>query len=132
MTRLLAQDTALGLFRGHRRITARAAQRAGELSLSAVTVFDIRLWLYNPRTPSHFVSEYLPFMQRFQVRDVTDRIASEAAGLTRFFPVPDRARHRVAALLAATALEHDLVLVTHDQAPFAAFPGLAFEDWTVP
>lgn len=132
MSHLLAPDVALRLFRGHHRVVAHAAGHAGAISLSAVTVFDLHVWVFNPRTPSRFASLYPGFIRQFQIREVTARIADEAAALTRFLAIARRARSLPHAVVAATALEHQLTLVTHDQAPFAAFPGLAFEDWTVP
>jgi predicted nucleic acid-binding protein len=132
MSRLLAADTALNLFRGHRHTTAHAAGFAGQLSLSALTVFDIELWVLNARTASRFTSLYLPFMTQFRVLDVTQRLMSAAARLTRHLPVANRPRYRVPAVLAATALEHKLILVTHDRTPYSTFAGLTFEDWSVP
>ena len=40
-------------------------------------------------------------------------------------PVPDL-------LIASVALAHDLTLVTHNTADFAAIPGLRLEDWLAP
>jgi tRNA(fMet)-specific endonuclease VapC len=35
-------------------------------------------------------------------------------------------------MIAAIALAHDLILVTHNTAEFSRVPGLAIEDWEVP
>ena len=35
-------------------------------------------------------------------------------------------------LIAATALEHGLTLVTHNVADYAGVPGLSIQDWLVP
>jgi len=35
-------------------------------------------------------------------------------------------------MLAATALVHDLTLVTHNTADFVNVPGLRLEDWLIP
>jgi tRNA(fMet)-specific endonuclease VapC len=35
-------------------------------------------------------------------------------------------------LIAATALVHDLTLVTHNQQDFANIPGLRLDDWLIP
>lgn len=132
MSRLLDFPTARKLLQGRRHVVAHAAAHVGQVSLCATTVFDFRVWILNPKTLPRFAVLAAPFLQRFQIRDLTQHIATEAAYLTRHFPAAKRSRMLVPAMLAATALAYNLILVTHDPTPYAQVPGLTLEDWAVP
>jgi tRNA(fMet)-specific endonuclease VapC len=53
--------------------------------------------------------------------------AIRAALLDQGKPTPD-----LDLLIAATALEHNLILVTHNVQDFANIPGLTVQDWLIP
>jgi tRNA(fMet)-specific endonuclease VapC len=132
MSYLLAQDACLRVLRRQRRTTARAQQEAGRLSISALSVFDLLVWIINPRTPSAIMSAYQTFLQQVTVRPIDAAIATRAITLGRYLASGTRVRWRVPLLIAATALELGLTLVTRQVAFYAAFPGLTVEDWSAP
>jgi predicted nucleic acid-binding protein len=59
---------------------------------------------------------------------IADRFGSlRAAQLDSGTPIP-----QLDLFIAATALEHQLIVVTHNTKHFASIPGLQFVDWLAP
>jgi predicted nucleic acid-binding protein len=63
---------------------------------------------------------------------VDDAIAHRAAGIGPRLRLQGRRLSLANLLVAATAVERGLTLVTHSAQTFAGIPGLVLEDWTVP
>jgi len=103
------------------------------LGVSAVTVHEVEYGLRANPAAERAVG---PAMRGFL--DVVRSLAFDGASATRAAMV--RAQLRAAGtpvgaydlLIAATALEHDLVLVTSNTREFARIPDLALEDWCLP
>ncbi len=130
MDYLLDDDTVISLIRGNRKVVARARQEAGHLRLSTLTTFDVEIWLTNSKTPTRYLPVFQQFMGRYAVRDVTDDIAHRAANFRQHIRPKNPTRYRVQLILAATAHELKLTLVTRDPTFYAAFPNLTVEDWS--
>jgi tRNA(fMet)-specific endonuclease VapC len=132
MTFLVDTDIASSFIRKNRLVRNRFRQHAGQVSLSAISVAELKVWLHRTNTPPKFVNELPALLQQVQVVLVDDAVAQRAGligaglldlGLT--IAMPDL-------LIAATALLLGLVLVTHNTQDFAHVPGLTVVGWLVP
>lgn len=130
MDYLLDTTTFVAWVRGHRRVTARATREAGHLAVSALTIFDAVIWLTNGPTPTRHLAAYQQLKGRYAVRDVTADIAHRAGICRHQLPNRNPVQYRVQLLLAATAHELKLVLVTRNPTLYASFPSLTVEDWS--
>jgi tRNA(fMet)-specific endonuclease VapC len=132
MSYLLHTDTCASRVRDVQAVRNHFALHPGGLFVSAVSLTGLEIWLLRPRTPLRHRTEYFSFQQGVTVLDVTEPIAHRAAmvdsGLRR-----QGQRLGVADLLiAATALEQRLTLVTHSTHRFVNVAGLTVLDWAVP
>lgn len=132
MSQLLDTDTCTLIIRQVPPASDHFARRTGPLYLCAVSITELEIWLLRRRTPLRYQQPYFSVQQAVTVLDVTERIAHRAALLSvgsgrrgLRFGLGD-------ALVAATALEHGLTLVTHSTQRFANVAGLTVLDWAVP
>src|SRR5262249_24475783 len=131
MTYLLNQDTCIAHLKGNRRVTNRIQRAAGQLHLGAITIFTLERWLFTPAGTGPLLSGYGVFVRIWQLLAIDDDIAHRAASLELHLR---RAGHRLGVtdlLVAATALERRLTLVTR-QASFSHVQGLTLANWFAP
>jgi tRNA(fMet)-specific endonuclease VapC len=103
----------------------------GVFTLSAVTRFEL-LRGFKEKGAAAQVTRFEAFCARSKVLPVTDAVLDRAidlwvAGRHGGHPCQD-----ADLLIAATALEHNLTLVTGNTAHFAWVPGLTLADWRTP
>ena len=132
MSFLLQRDTCTACIRKVPWVTGRVLQHQGALYVSAVTVMTLELWLTHWKTPSRYLQTYAALMQGLAVLSVDESVAHRAAGIGTRLRIQGRPLNTVDLLIAATALEHSLTLVTHVTQVYASVPGLAVVDWLVP
>jgi tRNA(fMet)-specific endonuclease VapC len=132
VTFLLHRDTCAAYLQQVRRVVNRCVQQRGNLYVSPVTATDLEMWLVRAVTPSQYLFRYRIFLQDVAILTVDDAIAHRASGIGSRLRLQGRNPGLAALLVAATALERGLTLVTHSAQTFAGIPGLVLEDWTVP
>ncbi len=132
MSFLLNRDACLAVLRGVRAVARRCTANAGVLHVSAVTIMGVELWLLQPSTPVRQAQGYQAMIQAYRVVAVDDAVAHRAAMLGHALRRQGHRLNTVNLLVAATALEHGLTLITHDGQRFAHIPGLTVVDWTAP
>ena len=132
MSFLLDQDIYAAALRGNPLVTSRWTQNLGRLHVSAVTVTMLEMWLVRSRTPSRYLQAYGTLMSQAKVLSVDDAVARRAARVGSRLRSQGQPLPLVALLIAGTALEHNLTLVTHHTQLFAPVPGLPLADWLVP
>ena len=126
---LLDTSTLSRHLRGDRRVMQRVGQHGGRLYVSAVVLAEISVWprLRRAKASQAEVDQLLAVMHLLPVDEpVALRFAAVAADLRNAgnpLPTPDL-------LIAATALEHDLTVVTANRRDFDPVPGLRVDDWT--
>lgn len=129
---LIDTDIASAYLRGTGLVQNRFLQYSGGLYVSTVTMAELRMWLLRANTPPKFLQEWPRFQQQIHLLPLDDAIAEKAGevgaslldqGLT--VATPDL-------LIAATALVHNLTLVTHNTSDYANIPALPLADWLVP
>jgi predicted nucleic acid-binding protein len=129
---LLDTDICSGYLKGNRIVFNRFIQHSGGLAISTVSLGELYTWaLRGNSSPTRFGGiEDMRAIVR--VIDVTHDI-SRTSGQTRAMLLDQG--HTVAfadLLIAATALTHDLMLVTYNLRHFSPIPGLRIEDWLSP
>ena len=132
MSFLLDTDICSAHLKGNRTVQDRFLQNTGRLYVSTVTLAELYAWTNRagaPRSRNEGVNELLADVK---VLDVDLAVATQygqtqAALLDQGQPVPS-----MDLLIAATALVHDLTMVTHNTKDFARVPNLTVIDWLVP
>jgi len=114
------------------KLASRFQQYYGRLHLSVITVGELRAWALRKGSPpsrSHDLNDLLQVAVVLEVNQaIADRFgALRAAQLDSGRPMP-----QLDLLIAATALEHQLIVVTHNTKHFAAISGLQLIDWLAP
>lgn len=110
-------------------MTGKLFQYAGRLHVSVVTLAELKTWLYRAATPTRYRDGFEVLATDLVAISINESVAKTCGvlgarlseqGLT--LPIPDL-------LIAATALVHDLTLVTGNERHFAAIEGLRVENW---
>ena len=132
MNFLLDTDTCSAYLKGNRRIWSPFQQYAGVLAISAVTAGELWTWAKRAKASRRASPSVEQFLHNIACLSVDATIAQRFGELRARLldlgtPVPD-----MDLLIAATAISHNLTLVTHNTADYAGIPGLRFVDWLAP
>lgn len=132
MSFLLDTDTCPVHLKTHRAVNNRVLQHTGGIHVSTVTVAELYTWVLRANVPTRRLRSLEEFLRDVVILDVTESVAKRfgevrAALLDKGLPPPE-----MDLLIGATALVHDLTLVTHNTRDFANIPGLRLMDWTAP
>jgi tRNA(fMet)-specific endonuclease VapC len=127
---LLDTTVCIGVLKGHAGIAARLSQLTpAEVRLCAVVKAELCYGAWASENPAknlstldRFVTPYLSLPFDDACADSYGRLRAEL----RRQGMPIGANDL---LIAATALAHDLILVTHNTREFSRVPHLRFEDW---
>ncbi|HVC94962.1 MAG TPA: type II toxin-antitoxin system VapC family toxin [Pirellulales bacterium] len=111
-------------------VTTKAAaylQQFGEFTFSAFSRFEIRRG-YVDRHATRQLTNFNAFCGHSRVLPISDAIFDQAEILWSFARQGGHPKSDADLLIAATALAHDLVLVTGNTRHFSWMPGLTIED----
>jgi tRNA(fMet)-specific endonuclease VapC len=138
MSRYALDTDTLSLWQhGHPVVSQRvAARRPDELSVTVITVQEqLDGWharLPRARTPKRIADLYrrladtVRFLSRLAILDYTEAAVQRFEQLRPQCPKVGRMDLRI----AATALEHGVIVVTRNLTDFRRIPGLQTEDWS--
>jgi tRNA(fMet)-specific endonuclease VapC len=129
MSFLLDTDTCSAHLRQNGRLTTRFLQHTGRLHVSTVTVGELYTWALRAKAPPRRLQSLVDLLDDVIVLDVTGVVGRKfgelrAALFDAGTPAPE-----MDLLIAATAIVHELTLVTHNVQDFANVPGLTVQDW---
>ncbi len=132
MSFLVDTDICSAHLRQNGLVTNRFLQYTGRLHISAVTVGELFTWALRANAPPQRLQALLDLLNDVIVLGVTEQVGRKFGELRAALfdvgrPVPE-----MDLLIAATALVHDLTLVTHNVRDFVNVPGLTVEDWLNP
>jgi predicted nucleic acid-binding protein len=132
MSFLVDTDTCSAYLKGDQRVWSRFMQYSGGLHVSAVTVGELVTWAKRAKAPAQRWVDLQGLLGVVTVLPVDMAVATKfgelrAALLDAGTPAPD-----MDLLNAATALVHQLTVVTHNTQDYANVPGLRLDDWLVP
>ena len=107
----------------------RFGQHAGRLAMSAVTFSELTAWAHKQDDPTVIAGKVNELVDLVPVLPF-DLAAAETAGKIR----GEHLRRGISfnpsdLMIAATAIAHDLTLVTHNVKDFERVPDLRFVDW---
>jgi predicted nucleic acid-binding protein len=132
MSYLIDRDICMAFLRNVRRVVNRFVQHRSELHLSVMTIMSLEMWLLRVRTPVRHATGYQALLQNVTIVDVNDPIAHRAAVIGNRLQGLQPGLNTTQLVLAATALEQQLSLVTRSTARYANIAGLIVVDWMAP
>jgi predicted nucleic acid-binding protein len=129
---LLDTDTCSAHLKQRGRVTNRFLQYTGGLYICTITLGELYTWALRAAAPPRRLEVVRELLTDVRVLEVTPQVAEmfgrvQAGLLDRGRPAPS-----MDLMIAATALVHDLTLVTHNTQDFANVPGLRLTDWLAP
>ncbi len=132
MSFLVDTDICSAHLKNIAKVSSRFVQSAGSLYLSAVSLGELSTWALRSKAPPRYLNALVTLLSDMTVLDVNREVAwkyGEVHGqlLDQGLPI-----YGMDLLIAATALVHDLTLVTHNTRHFTNIPGLAVVDWLSP
>jgi predicted nucleic acid-binding protein len=129
---LLDTDICSAHIKGDRRLWQKMLQHGGALSVSVVTVGELFTWAERRGASPTRRLAIRELLQNVAIIDATSTIAERFGALRAGFLDVGRSPPEMDLLIAATALVHDLTVVTHNVQDFADIPGLRVQDWLAP
>ena len=100
----------------------------GRFAISALARYEIIRGLRDANATTQ-LSRFATFCQNSLVLPITDCILDRAANLWVAARQGGHSRSDADTIIAATALEHDLILVTGNTSHFSWVPGLTIANW---
>jgi len=132
MSFLLDTDICSAYLKGNNRVHGRFIQYGGRMHVSAVTAGQLFTWALVAGPTSARMQRLLKLLRDATFLDV-DRTVSEKFGELRVQQAKRGQRTPdMDLLIAATAVVHNLTVVTHNQKHFTTVPGLNLQDWLAP
>jgi tRNA(fMet)-specific endonuclease VapC len=127
---LLDTNTVIFFFKGIGGIPAKwESTPPGTIMLSAVTLYELMVGAGTSASPKRRRSDLDRIRQIIRVIPFSTVEAEHAARIRASLQSLGRMIGPLDTLIAATALAHDLILVSHDWAEFSRIPDLRCEDW---
>lgn len=133
MIYLLDTDTCIHLLRGTQSAVAHAEELSpSDLGVSAITCYELLYGVEKcpPNWRKKESSKVRRLLEHIHVLPFTAETAIQAAAIRAALESRGRSIGPMDVLIAATALEHDLPVVTSNLAEFQRVAGLRCESWT--
>jgi len=129
---LLDTATVIAAIKGRLPVVLRLAQlKPAEVAVSAVSRMEAEMALrLAPKTNARFARLLKEFFASVKVLDFTEAEAVQAVNLAPYLPQGAEALKSFELQLIATALSHQLTLITDTPQRFAFIPGLDAERWS--
>ncbi len=110
-------------------VTNKFLQYAGRLHISVVILGELHTWARRANAPASRLRAIEDLLDDLTILDVNETVARRFGQVRATLfdagrPCPD-----LDLLIAATALTHGLILVTHNVQDFVNIPGLQIQDW---
>jgi len=128
---LLDTATVIAAIQGRLPVVLRLAQlKPAEVAVSATSRMEAEMALrLTPKANARFARLLKDFFAAVKVLDFTEAEAAQAVQLAPYLPQGSEALKQSELLLAATALSHQVTLITTAPQRFAFIPGLDVERW---
>jgi len=112
-------------------VTNRFLQYTGRLYLSTISLGELYTWILRTKAPPLRLQQLQELLDDMIVLDVTAKVAEQYGRLqARMLDVGTPAPS-MDLMIAATALVHDLTLVTHNTRDYMNISDLRLRDWLV-
>ena len=132
MSFLVDTDICSAYIKGNKLVFQRFLQYGGRLYTSAIVLGELFTWALRVRASPRRLQDVDDLLKLLAILNATPDVARQfgtirARLMDAGLPTPD-----LDLLNAATALVHNLTLVTHNGSDYANVPGLTIEDWLAP
>ncbi|MCI0685131.1 MAG: type II toxin-antitoxin system VapC family toxin [Gemmataceae bacterium] len=132
MSFLLDTDTCSAYLRGTHLVANKMTQYSGRLFLSAIAAGELFTWAFRANASPKRLQSLLDLLVDVSFLPVDMDIARKFGEIRAQQFDQGITTGEMDLFLAATALVHDLTLVTHNTADFVNVPGLRLVDWLIP
>ncbi len=129
MKYLLDTNVCSAHLRGIGKVYDRVQQHYEHLCISAITVGELIAWGYRSGPDSVKMHTIQRFLSAFPVLDVNSDVGATFGRLHYQLRSIGWSRPGLDLLIAATAITHDLILVTRNSKDFERIPDLQLDDW---
>jgi tRNA(fMet)-specific endonuclease VapC len=132
VTHLLDTDTCIHLLQGNEAALGRARQHSpADLAVSAITRYELLHGVERcpPSWRKKEGGKVRLLLEHMHILPFTGDTAAHAASLRAGLAAAGRSIGPMDILIAATALEYNLAVVTHNLREFQRVPGLQCLDW---
>ncbi len=113
-------------------VTNRFLQYTGRLHISTVTLGELYAWALRVEAPPARLRGLREMLADVMVLEITARVAEKFGQVQAGLLDAGKPAAAMDLLNAATALVHDLTVVTHNVQDYADVPDLRVVDWTIP
>lgn len=113
-------------------VTSRFLRYTGRLHISTVTLGELYAWALRAEAPPARLRGLREMLGDVTVLEVTAQVAEKFGRVQAGLLDAGRPAPPMDLLNAATALVHDLTLVTHNVQDYTGVPDLRVVDWMVP
>jgi predicted nucleic acid-binding protein len=129
---LLDTDICSAVLRGDPKVQARCQQYLGRLYISTVTLGELFTWAKRAKASPKRLQGLVDLRNDVQVLPVDDVVAQTFGEIRAALLDSGLAAPHMDMMNAATALVHNLIMVTHNVADYANVPQLIVVDWLAP
>lgn len=133
MSFLLDTDTCSVSLKQPSNLIHRMLQHTGRLYISTVTLAELYVFAFQRVNPQPLIQSIEnDLLTDLQVLDFDSNCAKTFGQLRGQMLQRGVSPSRMDLLIAATAIAHQLIVVTHNTADFANIPGVMLDDWMKP
>ena len=132
MSFLVDTDVCSAFLKGVRLVGGRFQQYGGGLHVSTVTAGELFTWALRAKASPARLQGVLDLLRDVTVLHVTLDVAQQFGAVRAHLLDQGIATAEMDLFIAATALVHGLIVVTHNLADYANVPGLRVVDWLIP
>lgn len=132
MSFLLDADICSAHLKHGGTISSRFLQYTGRLHISTITLGELYAWALRANAPPKRLQGLREMLNDVRVLEATTEVAERYGQVQAELLDAGRPAPGMDLMIAATALVHDLTLVTHNTQDFADIPGLRLVDWLMP
>jgi tRNA(fMet)-specific endonuclease VapC len=132
MSFLVDTDIASAYLQGNGKVFNRFIQHGGGLYISILSVAELYSWVYVAPNPEKRERGLLAMLSDVTALPIDDDIARQCGQTRADLQKQGTKVPTIDLLIAATALRHNLTVVTHNQRHFSLVPSVRIEDWLSP
>ena len=132
MSFLVDTDICSAYMKGNHDVWQRFMQYRGQLHVSVITEGELFTWALRAKAAPKRLQTLLDLLNDMTVLDVTTEIGRKFGALRAALLDAGQVTPEMDLFIAATALVHNLTLVTHNVQDFTHLAGLTVQDWFNP
>jgi len=129
---LLDTNTCSHHIKDDRRLFQRFVQHSGRLFVSRIVVAELYAWAHCRSDTVKMLERIENFLTEMRLIEIDTEASREFGRLRGVLRRQGVAVGQFDLLIAATALVHNLMVVTHNTRDFNPIPGLSVVDWLAP